>query len=141
MFDPLLNPLTLRGLYAVAMARAFLRYRNPRRRQSGRHHTAFYERIWRETAKELGGTWKSLADGIGEIEVDGVRTRVNGNVSEIDDPVTLAVAHDKPLTHRLLKAQGLCVPRHAAFSLGDTAPAVRFLESADGDCVVKPASG
>src|SRR4051812_18689590 len=78
MFDPLLNPLALRGLSAVARAGAFPRSRTPRRRQSGRHQTAFYERIWRETARELGGAWTRLADGIGEIEVDGVRTRVNG---------------------------------------------------------------
>src|SRR3712207_4743881 len=100
MFDPLMNRWTLRALNAAAMAGAFLRYRNPRRRRSGRHHTAFYERVWREAAEELGGTWERLAPGIAEITVDGARTRVDGNVSEIDGPVTLAVAHDKLLTHR-----------------------------------------
>src|SRR5688572_862541 len=96
------NPLTLRALYVLAMGRAFLRYRNPRRRASGRFHVAFYQRTWREAAAELGGTFRSLGSGMGEIELDGMRTRVMENVTEIDDPVTLAVMHDKPLTHRIL---------------------------------------
>src|SRR5687768_7217911 len=103
--------LVLRGLYTTAMAGAFLRYRNPRRQQIGRHQTSFYERAWREAAEELGGTWRQLKTGIGEIDVGGNKTRVVGNVSEIDDPVTLAVLHDKPLTHRILRAEGLPVPR------------------------------
>ena len=48
--------LVLRGLYTAAMAGAFLRYRNPRRQQIGRHQTSFYERAWREAAEELGGS-------------------------------------------------------------------------------------
>lgn len=141
MLDLFLNPLTLRALYVLSMARAFLRYRNPRRRKSGRHHAAFYEQTWREAVEELGGTWTCLGSDIGQIEVAGEYTRVEGNVSEIDDPVTLAVLHDKPLTHRLLKAEGLCVPRHAIFSLKDIAPAIAFLDTINGDCVVKPAGG
>jgi len=141
MFDPFLNRLSLRALYTVAMARAFLRYRNPRRQKSGRHHTAFYEQTWREAAEELGGTWTPLASGIAEIEIHGRRTRVDGSVSEVDNPVTLAVLHDKPLTHRLLAGQGLAVPRHAVFSLKNMTPAVEFLKTIEGDCVVKPSGG
>lgn len=141
MGDLLFHPLVLRGLYTAAMAGAFLRYRNPRRQAIGRHQTAFYERTWREAAEELGGTWRRLKTGIGEIDVGGNKTRVTGNVSEIDDPVTLAVLHDKPLTHQILLAEGLPVPRHATFTLKDLKPAAAFLASADGDCVVKPASG
>ena len=133
--------LVLRGLYTTAMAGAFLRYRNPRRQQIGRHQTSFYERAWREAAEELGGTWRQLKTGIAEIDVGGKKTRVVGNVSEIDDPVTLAVLHDKPLTHRILRAEGLPVPRHATFSLNALSSAAEFLGSAGGDCVVKPAGG
>lgn len=146
MFDDVwTNRLVLRGLYAVAMGKAFLRFRNPRRRAAGRHQDAFYERTWREAAEQLGATWTLLAPSIGEIDRGGVRTRVIGNVSAIDDPVTLDVLHDKPLTHRILTAEGLAVPRHARFSLGDMAPAVEFLRATcaagGGDCVVKPAGG
>ena len=137
----MLHPLVLRSLQALAMARAFARYRNPRRRAVGREHTAFYDRMWRDTAADIGAKWHSLGNGIGEIELGGAKTRVSENVTEIDDPVTLTVLHDKPLTHQLLQAQGLPVARHQIFSLQDVKPALRFLRSTDGDCVVKPANG
>lgn len=141
MNAPWTHPLTLKALYARELARSFVRFKNPRRRAAGRHHVAFYQRTWREAAAKLGGTWTSLGSGIGEIEVDGRRTRVMENVSEVDDPVTLAVLHDKPLVHRLLKDEDIAVPRHAAFTMGDLAPALAFLRSNDRDCVVKPAGG
>ena len=135
------NPLLLRGLYALAMGKAFLRYRNPRRKASGRHQTEFYELTWREAAEELGATWTRLAPDMSEVTLDGVRTRVVHNVSEIDNPVTLAILHDKPLTHRLLSAERLPVPRHAVFSLKQMQPAIEFLASEKRNCVVKPAGG
>src|SRR3954468_21718715 len=105
MFNPLLHPFCLRGLSLIAMTQAFLRYRNPRRRAIGRHHTAFYERAWREAATEIGATTRSLGAGIVEIDLDGVKTRVVENTSGIDDPVTLAVLIDKLLTYRILKEE------------------------------------
>jgi D-alanine-D-alanine ligase-like ATP-grasp enzyme len=141
MIIPWTSPLLLRGLYVAAMARAFLRYRNPRRRTSGKHQTEFYEQTWCAAAKELGASWTLLGSDISEITLDGHRTRVFHNVSSIDDPVTLAVLHDKPLTHRILTAEGLPVPRYCVFSLKDVGAAVSFLKSSKGDCVVKPAGG
>jgi cyanophycin synthetase len=149
MFDPLLNPLTLRGLYAAAMGRAFLRFRDARRRAAGRHQAAFYERTWREAAEALGGVFRHLGSEISEIEIGDFRTRVVHNVSAIDDPVTLAVLHDKAITHRLLTEQGIPVPRHRRFALTDATPARAFLEEVCGGggggetgyCVVKPAGG
>src|SRR5687767_790347 len=138
MAHPLLHPLVLRGLYMGAMARAFLRFYNPRRRAAGRSQDAFYRHTWQTAAEELGATWRRLARDVGELELDGRRTRVIGNVSEIDGPVTIAVLHDKPLTHRLLSAAGLPVPRHATFSMNRSAAAMRFMRSIDADCVVKP---
>jgi D-alanine-D-alanine ligase-like ATP-grasp enzyme len=141
MLNPLLHPLCLRGLSLFAMMRAFLRYRNPRRRAIGRHHTAFYERIWREAAAKMGATCKSLGSGIVEIDLDGVKTRVVENTCGIDDPVTLAVLSDKLITYKILREESLAIPRHATFSLKNLDTAISFLESSHVDCVVKPASG
>jgi cyanophycin synthetase len=135
------NRWLLKGLYAAALARAFRRYRNPRRRQSGAYLTAFYERAWRDAAAELGASYEPLGGGIGEINLDGARVRVCENTSPIDDPVTLAVAADKALTYRLLAAEGLPVPRHVTFSIDDVRPAAAFLAGSAVDCVVKPAGG
>jgi D-alanine-D-alanine ligase-like ATP-grasp enzyme len=141
MIIPWTNPLLLRGLYVVAMARAFLKYRNPRRRTSGKHQSEFYEQTWCAAAKELGASWTSLGSDISEISLDGHRTRVFHNVSSIDDPVTLAVLHDKPLTHRILTAEELPVPRYCVFNLKDLCNAASFLKSSERECVVKPAGG
>jgi cyanophycin synthetase len=141
MFRLSTHRLMLRGLQALAMARAFLRYRNPRRRAIGRHHVAFYHRMWRDAAAELGASCRELGSDILEIECDGARTRVVENTCALDDPVTLAVLADKPLTYRLLGEEGLPVPRHAKFAFSEIGRAVDFVGRADRDCVVKPASG
>jgi len=135
------NPLTLRGLHGLALCKAFLRYTNPRRRRAGNHQAEFYENVWRDTAGEMGANFRRLHDGICELELDGVRTRVDGSVTEIDDPVTLAVLHDKALTHDILRAAGLPVPAHARFTLSEIAPAIEFLRNCSGNCVIKPAGG
>jgi cyanophycin synthetase len=141
MFHPLVNSLTLRAMYVLALARAFLRYRNPRRRQAAKHRDAFYESVWRDAARALDASWKPLGSGIAEISLDGVTTRVTDNTCEIDGPVTLAILSDKALTYRILKREGLAIPAHAIFSLNDLAPALDFRRRIDRGCVVKPANG
>ena len=141
MIDPTRNRALLGAAHLLALAQAFRRHRNPRRRASGRHEAAFYERVWREAAAQLGGTCRTLGGGIAEIEVEGACTRVMENTCALDDPVTLAILADKPLTARLLAERGLAVARHAPFRLDDMGPARRFLDARGGECVVKPARG
>jgi glutathione synthase/RimK-type ligase-like ATP-grasp enzyme len=132
---------SLRAMHCLAMARAYLRYRNPRRRGVGRQHAAFHQQMWRDAAAELGATFTDLGAHIYQITNDDAFTRVHENVTAIDDPPTLALLHDKPLTSRLLDAEGLPVPRFATFTLGDVRPALEFLHCNGGDCVVKPSGG
>jgi cyanophycin synthetase len=141
MLASFVNRLTVEGLYFLALGRGFLRYRNPRRRRANGDRKAFNEQAWREAAVALGASWQPLGSGIAQITRNGARTRVVDNMCALDDPVTLAVLHDKPLTHRILAAQGLSVPRHCCFSLRDMAPARSFLKSMARRCVVKPAVG
>lgn len=138
---PLNNPITRGALYGVAMSRAYLRYRDPKRRAIWRHRVAFYERAWREAAAELEATFTPLGSDIHEIALGDFCTRVSDNACAIDDPVTLAVVSDKPLTYRILEAVGVETPRHAAFSFREMGPAIAFLKSIGGDAVVKPARG
>ena len=135
------NRVLLSALHLVALGRAFLRYRNPLRRQSGRFQVAFYDKIWRESAAQLGAKFTSLGGGISEIRLGGRYVRVFENTCPIDDPVTLAIAGDKVLTYRMLEEVGLATPRHSGFSFKSMATAVRFLEGSARDCVVKPAKG
>jgi cyanophycin synthetase len=123
------------------MGRAFLRWRNPHRREADRHRVAFYDRAWREAAEELGATFAPVGGGISEISLGDVRTRVIENTCAIDDPVTLAVLADKVLTHQIVSAEGVPVPRHRAFAFRELSRAIDFLRSTAADCVVKPAAG
>jgi cyanophycin synthetase len=89
----------------------------------------------------LGATWKVLGSGVTEIVLDEARTWVSDNTCAIDDPVTLGVLADKPLTYQLLEEEGLPTPRHTTFTLKRLSTAITFLEQAGGDCVIKPARG
>ena len=135
------HPLTLKALYALAMLRAFLKFRNPRRVRSGRNLDAFHARMWADAAGELGATYAPGTADFGEIARGAARTRVMGNVSAIDDPVTLALCHDKPAVHALLTAASIPVPTYAAFTQRTIAAAEAFMANAGAACVVKPAAG
>ena len=141
MTHPALNPLTLGALYTAAMGKAFLRYRNPRRREADGHRVAFYDRAWRDAAEALGGTWAPIGAGISEISIGDFRTRVIENTCAIDDPVTLAVLADKPLTYRVVRGESVPVPPHVAFTPRTIREAAEFLRRTAGGCVVKPAAG
>ena len=100
-----------------------------------------YERIWREAADASAARLERLAPGMFELSRDGARTRVFQQVVELDDPVTLQVALDKALVHRLMRAAGVPTPDHLEFDVRDPAPALAFLARAGGPCVIKPAAG
>src|SRR3954468_2899959 len=132
---------TLEALHVVAMAKAYLRFRDPRRQRSGKHLDAFYERIWREAADQLGATYLPLGCNIADITLGDARVRTIENTCSIDDPVTIALALNKLLSYRLLGDAGLPPPAHADFTRGTIDRALRFLVTAGGPCVIKPASG
>lgn len=135
------SPPILRLLKLAALARGFARLRNPYRRAAWRHRVAFYDRVWREAADQLGATCRPLGRGFQEITLDGARTLVNDNASAIDDPVTLDLLSDKALTYQQLEAAGLPTPPHLSFTLKQLKEATRFLQCAPGDAVVKPTRG
>lgn len=135
------NRATLELMYLFELARTFLYYRDAGRRELRQHRLAFNERAWREAAETIGASWRPIGGNIAEISLNGVQTRVRDYVSEIDGPVTCALLDQKPLIHKILREHNLPVPRHACFSLKNPAPAVAFLASIGGACVVKPANG
>ena len=70
MWDLVNNPITLRSLQVLALAKGFLRARNKGRRELWRQRVAFYDRAWREAAEELGATWKALGSGVKWLPAD-----------------------------------------------------------------------
>ncbi|HEX5412869.1 MAG TPA: hypothetical protein VFZ27_13550 [Terriglobia bacterium] len=104
------------------------------------HRARFYEDVWREAAEKLGATAESEGGGILKITLEGATTRVHNNCTPLDDPVTLEVALDKVIVHRILRSHGLPTPDHAAFTLNSLKKAFEFLAQ-HPRCVVKPAEG
>src|SRR6185437_7435569 len=106
-----------------------------------RHQSTFYAKIWREAAATLGATITPLGGDVFEICLGEARTRVSQNMTSIDDMATSCVARTKPVIYGLLNQHGISTPRYRVFPIEDMAAGVAFLESIQGDCVVKPASG
>jgi cyanophycin synthetase len=128
----------------VCLSQAHLLNRRLRRRGTGtraadRQRSVFYERIWCEAAAAIEAMIEPLGDGLFEITRDAARVRVCRNLCPVDDALTLSIAGNKPLVHRLLASEGLATPPHAEFTLARIGCAVEFLKCTSGPCVVKPA--
>jgi cyanophycin synthetase len=109
-------------------------------RPSGRpeSRTDFYRSIWAEAAERIGAEPLGPSGPYLEITRGPQRTRLFEGLVERDDPVTLAVAGNKPLVHRLLSAAGLVVPDHFVGDVAEPDEAVRFALAVP-PVVIKPA--
>jgi len=113
--------------------------RRPSKSPPVNQRSAFYHQVWCEAAAEFGAHTTDLGEGILGLEYDGKRTKVCANYTQIDDPVTLMLAGNKTLVHRLLVERGFPTPRHLPFTTRTIQSAEEFLDRAGRDCVVKPA--
>ncbi len=100
-----------------------------------------YEQIWTGAAEACSAGIDKLAPGLFELTREGRRTRVYHQTVEIDDPVTLHMALDKALVHRLMAEEGIPSPERVEWTVEDPEPAIAFLNRVGGPCVVKPAAG
>jgi D-alanine-D-alanine ligase-like ATP-grasp enzyme len=123
------------------------RYALHRRREQAREHEVgtrglelLYLDAWSQAAEELDAELIELEGGFLEIRRGSVSTRVWRQLSALDEAVSLRLALDKTIVHRLLTARGVHVPEYVEFGHTDLEPALRFM-SAGGAFVVKPANG
>ncbi len=96
--------------------------------------------IWGSAAEQLDAEVVDLSRGFLEIRNGSARTRVRQQTTMLDDWVTLQLALDRMLVHRLVSSEGLPVPEHLVFDHGDRSRALRFVLDGEGPCVVKPAN-
>ena len=122
----------------VERLRHALARRHPATQHMETARTMFYRRVWREAAESLGADWQSRPNGWMEFSLDGHRTLVDRNFTEIDDRAALYRAGNKPLVARLLSEHGLPVPAWRPFTPATIGDAASFM-SANRDYVVKPA--
>lgn len=109
-------------------------------RKEKTQRAAFYREHWRRAAAEIGATVTRTDGELIEISRGESVARVFRNYTDLDGPVTLRAAGNKPLVHDLLRNAGIPTPEFCPFSMHDMPAAVAFLRS-HGTCVVKPAAG
>ena len=134
------DTLTGRALRFGARLQKLDRWRHrPRRVQSRARRSAFYRTSWEQAAASVGASISYLDDQLAEIRCGDSVLRVRGNVTSLDDPVTLSVAGNKSLVLRLFDEHGIPAPRHCCCRCDDLAAALRFTSGLGRACVVKPA--
>jgi cyanophycin synthetase len=127
------------SLYQKVRKRVFERSRT--KSEVNQRRAAFYRQIWEDAAAAVGGSVVELALPLLEIRLGDAFIRVAGNVTSLDDPVTVTVAEDKLLVYQLLSECDLPVPRHEVCASDDLSRAWRFVSTCGTACVVKPAKG
>ncbi len=100
-----------------------------------------FRTMWSAVAEAVGAQFCDVTEQIWEIRRGAKRTRISNYKLEIDNPVILEIAGNKPLVYRLLSEAGLRVPEHRVFELGELHVAEAFLQSHPRGCVIKPADG
>ncbi len=136
-------------MFRLHLLRALGLRHSVRRALANRHHRSkvvdrhdpLVEEIWRQAAAELGAEVRRLSPDLLEIRAGVARTRVRGQTTAFADPVSEALASDKPLAYRLLAEAGVPTPPHRVVAVADVALAERALTLLGGHCIVKPARG
>jgi len=145
--DPLKDAAFFDSVTRRALSAASLYFRLRRRRyQAGAtkkevdaRRARFYRDVWAEAAAAVGGTVRELDGQLLEIRVGDTVMRARRNLTSLDDPLTVAMAEDKPLVYRLLEERGIPVPRYTVCAADDLQTAWAFVSSLGRPCVVKPA--
>jgi cyanophycin synthetase len=142
MLDLTRHPRLLRLLARLDRVKRLLdRGRHAREQHAERNLSAFYARVWREAAAQVGARIDDLGHDVFEMRLGEARTRVLQNCTDIDGLGGQRVVRSKPVMYRLLAQEGLPTPGHLAYQFEDMGAAAQFLEEAGGPCVVKPACG
>lgn len=100
-----------------------------------------YAWIWRDAAAELGV--EVAADPAGSLELSraGRVTRVDRQVTALDDLAAVERSRDRAAVQRHLREADLPVAEYIELDPTDVRRALAFLSGADPPCVVKPAGG
>lgn len=101
----------------------------------------FFDRYWRAVAAEIGARIEPLGYGFYRLQKEHNQTFVRRGEVMLDDHLTLSIAGNKPLVHKLLREKNLVTPDFLEFDLSTLAQAYEFMAKEPGNYVVKPANG
>jgi D-alanine-D-alanine ligase-like ATP-grasp enzyme len=100
-----------------------------------------YKEIWESAATQISAQFLELGEGIWEIRWGNQRTRISNHMVQLDDPVILDLAGNKPFCYWLMKNNDLPIPDYLTFRVNELIKARRFMEKNSGLFVIKPAIG
>lgn len=102
----------------------------------------FYKKMWQDASELLHADFGEVTSGVWRAGYKNNSTLIHNYKVQIDDPVVLDIAGDKPLCYRLLRENDLPVPEHQAFNVRNFEAAKKFMDKHDGSLfVVKPSRG
>lgn len=101
----------------------------------------YYRELWRDVADALELPLTDIGCGYLRLGRESHHTFVREAKVMLDDHLSLQIAGNKPLVHRLLTERGYAVQDYLDYRISDLSEAQRFLRESDSTCVVKPAIG
>lgn len=101
----------------------------------------FYERLWRDTATDIGATVSKTPDGLTQITKDSFVTFTRRSELMLDSAITTRLLANKTKTYSIISGKGYPVVPHCAFTLSTFETANDFMRNNQGPFVVKPADG
>lgn len=109
--------------------------------QFGRMRSKFYRDYWLDVARTIDADVEEMGHGFFKLSKNSQSTYVHDDKVMLDDHVTLRLAGNKPIIHKMLTDQNIAVPKYLAYELSTLAKADAFMRELGGRFVVKPASG
>ena len=104
--------------------------------------SAFFKSYWGNIAKTVGAQIDDIGYEFFRLKRNNLTTYVQHGQVMIDDHLTLSLAGNKPLVHKLLVEQGYTVPSYLEYGLDEIPKAWQFMQQQQStNFVVKPAKG
>ena len=100
----------------------------------------FYKNYWNTVANSINAEIESVGYDIYRLTRKGRTTFVRNGEVMLDDHLTLNIAGNKPLVHKLLMEEGFTVPDYLEYEASNNNDAVKLVQSEGTYFVVKPAS-
>jgi hypothetical protein len=100
-----------------------------------------YKDLWTRAAKTIEAEIVEVDQGIWVVSKNGKESRIVNNRVELDNPVALKIAGNKPLTCLFLRKSGIPIVEYSVFRLNELGLLKDFIDHNHGMFVVKPAIG
>lgn len=100
----------------------------------------FYDQLWQKVAEDMDAKIEDFGYGFSKISRAAQHTFVMQAKVMLDDHLSLRLAGNKPLVHRILSERNYPIQDYREYTLHSLAKAHDFMQKIGGACVVKPAA-